>query len=117
MRKELVRYSLTFPILPGSVFDYIEGGGDDEVSLRRNRSSFDDWTFLPKWGSVDNLDLRTTPTLVATDIADVAVSWFGTCALTTSGRLLCTGKNEHGEIGDGNTERPLVFTDVTPLSR
>lgn len=46
--------------LPGSIFDYIEGGGEDEVSLRRNLSSFDDWSFLPKWGSVENLDLSST---------------------------------------------------------
>jgi L-lactate dehydrogenase (cytochrome) len=46
--------------LPSSVFDYIEGGGEDEASLRRNRSSFDDWGFLPKWGSVEKLDLSST---------------------------------------------------------
>lgn len=46
--------------LPGSIYDYIEGGGEDEVSLRRNRSSFDDWAFLPKWGSVENLDLSSS---------------------------------------------------------
>lgn len=46
--------------LPGSIFDYIEGGGEDEVSLRRNQSSFDDWSFLPKWGSVQDLDLSST---------------------------------------------------------
>ncbi|MFP3686150.1 alpha-hydroxy-acid oxidizing protein, partial [Bacillus sp. SIMBA_026] len=46
--------------LPKSIFEYIEGGGEDEVSLRRNRSSYNDWSFLPKWGSVDNLDLSTT---------------------------------------------------------
>jgi L-lactate dehydrogenase (cytochrome) len=46
--------------LPGSVFDYIEGGGEDEVSLRRNQSSFDDWSFLPQWGSVEHLDLGST---------------------------------------------------------
>lgn len=46
--------------LPGSVFDYIEGGGEDEVSLRRNATSFNDWSFLPKWGSVDNLDLSSS---------------------------------------------------------
>jgi alpha-tubulin suppressor-like RCC1 family protein len=63
-----------------------------------------------------DLDLRTSPTVVAGDIADVAVSWFGTCALTTGGHLLCTGKNEHGEIGNGGTERPLRFTDVTPVA-
>ena len=33
------------------------GGGEDEVSLRRNRASFDDWTFVPRWGSVAGLDL------------------------------------------------------------
>ena len=45
--------------LPGSIFDYIEGGGEDEVSLRRNRSSFDDWSFMPRWGSVEDLDLSS----------------------------------------------------------
>ncbi|WP_026554606.1 alpha-hydroxy acid oxidase [Arthrobacter sp. 35W] len=46
--------------LPGSVFDYIEGGGEDEASLRRNLSSFDDWSFLPKWGSVEHQTLGST---------------------------------------------------------
>ena len=46
--------------LPGSVFDYLEGGAEDEVSMRRNRSSFDDWSFLPRWGSVEGLDLSST---------------------------------------------------------
>jgi L-lactate dehydrogenase (cytochrome) len=46
--------------LPPSVFDYIEGGAEDEVSLRRNRSSFDDWSFVPRWGAIENLDLSTT---------------------------------------------------------
>ena len=46
--------------LPPSVFDYIEGGAEDEVSLRRNRSSFDDWFFAPRWGAIENLDLSTT---------------------------------------------------------
>jgi L-lactate dehydrogenase (cytochrome) len=43
--------------LPRSVFDYIEGGAEDEVSLRRNRSSFADWSFVPRWGAIENLDL------------------------------------------------------------
>ena len=45
--------------LPRSVLDYLEGGAEDEVSLRRNRASFDDWTFLPRWGSVADLDLAS----------------------------------------------------------
>ena len=46
--------------LPRSVFDYIEGGAEDEVSLRRNRSSFADWSFVPRWGAIENLDLSST---------------------------------------------------------
>jgi L-lactate dehydrogenase (cytochrome) len=46
--------------LPKSIFDYIEGGGEDEASMRRNIDSFGDWSFLPKWGSVENLSLATT---------------------------------------------------------
>jgi L-lactate dehydrogenase (cytochrome) len=46
--------------LPPGVFDYIEGGAEDEVSLRRNRSSFDDWSFVPRWGAIENLDLAST---------------------------------------------------------
>src|SRR5262249_13806920 len=63
-----------------------------------------------------DLTLRKQPTKVASGILDVAVSWFSTCAQSTSGHVLCTGKNEHGEIGDGTTDRPEVFTDVTPAA-
>lgn len=34
--------------LPAAIFDYISGGGADEVSLKRNRSAFDDWMILPR---------------------------------------------------------------------
>jgi alpha-tubulin suppressor-like RCC1 family protein len=63
-----------------------------------------------------DLDLRSNATHVGDGIAAVAVSWFTTCALTTTGHVLCTGKNEHGQTGDGTTERPLRFTDVTPVA-
>lgn len=46
--------------LPPSVFDYIEGGGEDEVSLRRNRDSYSDWAFVPRWGAVAGMDLSAT---------------------------------------------------------
>lgn len=46
--------------LPKSIFDYIEGGGEDEASMRRNIESFNDFSFMPKWGSVENLSLETT---------------------------------------------------------
>ncbi|ALV46148.1 alpha-hydroxy-acid oxidizing enzyme [Arthrobacter alpinus] len=46
--------------LPKSILDYIEGGGEDEASMRRNIESYNDWSFMPKWGSVENLSLETT---------------------------------------------------------
>jgi len=61
-----------------------------------------------------DLALRSVPTLVATCITDVDVSWFMTCAVTRGGRLGCTGANDHGELGTGDTERVSSFTDVTP---
>ena len=43
--------------LPGFVFEYLEGGAEDEVTLRRNRKVFDRLEFIPrtlvKSGSVD----------------------------------------------------------------
>ncbi len=33
--------------VPGFVFEYVEGGSDDEFALRNNRESFDEWQFVP----------------------------------------------------------------------
>ena len=33
--------------LPGFVFDYIDGGAEEEATLRHNAGAFDDWRFLP----------------------------------------------------------------------
>lgn len=34
--------------LPRMVFDYLEGGADDEHGLKRNRDAFRNWTFRPR---------------------------------------------------------------------
>jgi len=34
--------------LPKVVFDFIDGGAQDEVSLRANRTDFEAWELLPK---------------------------------------------------------------------
>ena len=33
--------------LPRPIFDYIDGGADDEMSLRRNASAFSDYELVP----------------------------------------------------------------------
>ena len=34
-------------VLPAGIFDYLDGGSEDEVTLRRNRAVFDSWALMP----------------------------------------------------------------------
>ena len=46
--------------LPKVIFDYIDGGADDEFTLRRNCSAFQEITFRPRQAvAVAQCDLRT----------------------------------------------------------
>ena len=46
--------------LPSGIFDYLDGGAEDEVTLRHNRAAFDNWGLMPKWGPVTGPDTTTT---------------------------------------------------------
>ena len=47
--------------LPSPIFDYIDGGADDEVTRRRNRASFDDCDLVPNvLRGVRDIDLSVT---------------------------------------------------------
>jgi L-lactate dehydrogenase (cytochrome) len=47
--------------LPAPVFNYIDGGADDEVSLRRNTAAFDDYELMPsQLHDVSELNLKST---------------------------------------------------------
>lgn len=47
--------------LPAPVFHYLDGGADDEVTLRRNTDAFDEYELLPsQLAGVASVDLRTT---------------------------------------------------------
>ena len=47
--------------LPAPIFHYIDGGGDDEVTLRRNTESFDECDLVPNvLANVGRPDLSTT---------------------------------------------------------
>jgi L-lactate dehydrogenase (cytochrome) len=47
--------------LPAPLFHYIDGGADDEVTLRRNSAAFDDYAFLPRTlSNVSSIDPSTT---------------------------------------------------------
>ena len=47
--------------LPAPLFHYIDGGADDESTLRRNTSSYDEYNLIPNGlADVANIDLSTT---------------------------------------------------------
>ena len=47
--------------LPAPVFHYLDGGADDEWSLRRNTDAFDDYELLPsQLSNVSNLSMKST---------------------------------------------------------
>ena len=47
--------------LPAPMFHYIDGGSDDEWSLRRNTAAFDDYELLPNYlRDISAIDLSTT---------------------------------------------------------
>lgn len=47
--------------LPGPIFDYIDGGADDEITLRRNTSAFEDCDLVPNvLAGVERVDLSVT---------------------------------------------------------
>jgi L-lactate dehydrogenase (cytochrome) len=47
--------------LPKAVFDYLDGGADDEVTLRENCRAFEEWTFRPRQAvKISEYNLRTT---------------------------------------------------------
>lgn len=53
--------SLAKARLPWPVFDYIDGAADDEVTRRRNRSSYDDCDLVPRvLAGVEQIDMRTS---------------------------------------------------------
>ena len=47
--------------LPSPIFHYIDGGADDEITLNRNTSSFNDYDLIPNvLNDVSNVDISTT---------------------------------------------------------
>ena len=47
--------------LPKSIFDFLDGGADDEISMQTNRSSFGQYHLIPDvLTDVSNIDMSTT---------------------------------------------------------
>ncbi len=50
-----------------------------------------------------------------TGVAQVSASKTHTCAVTMAGAVLCWGKNDYGQLGDGTRQRRILPTQVTGL--
>ena len=47
--------------LPGPIFNYIDGGADDEITMHRNTRAFDDCDLVPSvLTGIDKTDLSVT---------------------------------------------------------
>ena len=79
------------------------------------------------WGSNDNFQLgsvdifdRLSPTEVAgldQGVRQIALGNSHTCALTESGAVLCFGRNDAGQVGDGSSLQRAGPTPVSGLQR
>ncbi|MCX7958599.1 MAG: hypothetical protein N3B13_06080, partial [Deltaproteobacteria bacterium] len=50
------------------------------------------------------------------DIKMISAGGFHTCALRNTGRVLCWGRNDYGQLGNNNTDNQDKPTDVLNLS-
>ncbi len=70
--------------LPRAVFDFIDGGAEDEVTLRRNREAFDRYALIPRVG-VDVSSVGTETTLLGQRLAaPLVLAPTGLCGMATS---------------------------------
>ncbi len=75
--------------LPAPMFHYIDGGADDEITLRRNTSAFDDFELMPRFlVDVSKIDTKTK-------VLGTTLDWPVFLAPTGMSRLF----HHHKELG------------------
>ncbi len=83
--------------LPSPIFHYIDGGSDDEVTLKRNTESFNKCDLIPNvLSDVENIDLSTT-------VLGQKIAFPLFLAATAMHKLY----HHHGEMGTGKAAKKM----------
>jgi alpha-tubulin suppressor-like RCC1 family protein len=102
--------------LPGAQFWVdVSAGHDHSCALTHDGAAWC-WgdNFTGQLGSGDTFAKSFQPVRVASSEAftKVVAGYYQSCALAESGRMLCWGRNDEGQIGDGSTENRLTPVQV-----
>jgi alpha-tubulin suppressor-like RCC1 family protein len=99
----------------------IASGGFPNCALRSTNGAVQCWgsNWAGQIGDGTTVGSRALPTDVtglSSAIKAVAVGFYHTCALTTTGGVQCWGYNNNGQVGDGTTTDRAVPTNVVGMA-
>ena len=99
--------------LPNFVYEYIEGGAEAELTLRRNSAAFDQWCWLPKMAIGTPVDTTTTILGVAARMPVViAPTGFNGMVWSKGDRLIAEAASSHGIPVAQSTASMMAIEDV-----
>lgn len=104
--------------LPWPIFNYMDGGADDEITLRRNTSAFDDYELLPtQLSDISNVELGT-------ELFGKKIDWPVFLAPTGASRLfhhekesaVARAAKNHGTIYSLSTLGTTTIEDIAAVT-
>src|SRR5688500_19708066 len=94
--------ALAREIIDPGAFDYIAGGSDDEVTLRRNRDDFGHYMLRPRV-LVDVSNVDTSTTVLGTPVA------FPVLLAPTAGHKLCCDEGDSATAAAANRATTVMI--------
>ena len=120
---DLGDYPVPGPIAGSYVFTAVAVGGAHTCALTKGGQALC-WgqNLWGQLGTGSTAEIVLTQTVVSSALTFVSISAGSqnTCAISKSGKTLCWGRNDNGELGNGGTEQSAVPVEVAgqfPFSR